>query len=50
MITCVPIATECTKLLMLKGTSDVRHEGYLFYRAIQSANKESERVDKADGY
>ena len=24
--------------------------GFLFYKAIQSANKASERADKADGY
>lgn len=26
------------------------YTGFLFYRAIQSANKASERADKADGY
>ena len=24
--------------------------GYLFYRAVQAANKEAERMDKLDGY
>lgn len=32
------------------GVSGYPTAGFLFYRAIQSANKASERADKADGY
>ncbi|KAL3149065.1 hypothetical protein ABBQ32_001909 [Trebouxia sp. C0010 RCD-2024] len=32
------------------GVSGFPTSGYLFYKAIQSANRASERADKADGY